>query len=137
MFKPRVWIAAVIICLLYWATWHGYRDDPDTDFQANPLIRHAIDYLLLLGVAFTGWYGWKTHHQQWILKLWVFIYAIVIFSISVLGAMDMFFGINNLSFRNMISNLRLFFNCPVPYGVLIFFAKRGDKLSLTHVIAKK
>ena len=137
MFKTRVWVAAVIICLLYWGTWHGYHDDPETQFKANTLLRHMIDYSLLLGVAIAGWYGWKTHHQQWILKLWIFIYAVIIFSITALGVFDMFFSINNPSFRNMIANLRVFFTCPVPYGVLIFFAKKGEKFAFNRAIAKK
>lgn len=129
MFKSRVWIAATIICLLYWGTWHGYEDDPETQFKANTTIRHLINYSLLLAVAFTGWYGWKKHTQPWVLKLWIFIYTVVILSLSFFGLLDIYFGISNLSFRNMISNLRLFFTSPVPFGILIFFAKRAGKLS--------
>jgi CDP-diglyceride synthetase len=129
MFKCRVWIAAAIICLLYWGTWHGYTDDPKTQFKANTVLRHAIDFMLLISVALTGWYGWKKHWQPWILQLWIFIYAVVILSIGALGAIDMYLGIHNLSFRNMLSNLRLFFTSPVPFGVLVFFAKKGEKLS--------
>jgi len=136
MFKPRVWIAATIICLLYWGTWHGYTDNPETQFKANTLLRHAIDFLLLLGVALTGFYGWKNHHQSWILKLWVLIYSVVIFSISFLGLVDIYLGIHNLSFRNLLSNLRLFFTSPVPFGVLIFFAKKGEQLSFNPGIKK-
>lgn len=137
MFKPRVWVAATIICLLYWGTWHSYHDDPEIQFKTNTTLRHIINYSLLLAVALTGVYGWKNHFQPWVLKLWIFIYAVVIFFLSFFGILDIFFGISNLSFRNLIANLRLFFTCPVPYGVLIFFAKRADKLSFTSMSPKK
>ena len=131
MFKRRIWIAAVIICLLYWATWHGYTDDPKTNFKANPVIRHSIDYLLLITVAFTGWWGWNNHHQQWVKHLWVFIYLVIITSIGAFGVIDHFFTVEDLSVRNLLSGLRLFFNSPVPYGILIYFAKRS------HAMAKQ
>ncbi len=125
MFKSRVWIAATTICLLYWCTWHSYHDDPETRFKANTVLRHAIDFSILILVALTGWYGWRKHYLPWIGKLWILIYVTVIFTIGFMGVIDMYLGVHNLSIRNMLGNLRLFFSSPVPFGVLIFFAKRG------------
>jgi hypothetical protein len=127
MFKPRVWIAAVIICLLYWATWHSYHDDPTIHYTTNPLLRHGINFGLLLSVAITGVYGWSKHHQPWIGKLWLFIYSVVLFIVILCGGLDVVARLENPSFRNMLSGLRLFFTSPVPYGVLVYFSNLTDK----------
>ncbi|WP_147204008.1 hypothetical protein [Segetibacter aerophilus] len=125
MFKHRVWIVAIIICLLYWATWHGYHDNPDMNYKTNPLLRHGLNFGLLLAVALAGWYGWSKHHQQWTKNLWLFIYSCVIILVVLLGVVDVLARFENSSFRSMLSSLRLFFTSPVPYGVLMYLAKRS------------
>lgn len=125
MLKGRTWIAFVIICLLYWATWHKYHDDPKIHFKADLLLRHLLNYSLLVGVAITGWLGWKKHPDQWVCKLWVMVYAVFIICISALGVLDVTLGVGSESFRNMLTGLRIFFTSPVPYGIMIYFAKKS------------
>jgi magnesium-transporting ATPase (P-type) len=125
--SSRVWISGILISLVYWATWHGYHDNPKYHFSTNPYIRHSLNFSLLLLVALVGWHGWRYHRQIWIKKLWVIIYVSIITFLLICGAFDLLFRFENMSTRSLLSGLRLFFTSPVPFGVLIFLSRLSRK----------
>jgi hypothetical protein len=137
MQNRKIWIGMIVISVLYLSTWHSYEDNYRTNFKADPLIRHTINFGLLMLVAITGWLVWKKHPHRWTLPLWSFIYTVVIALCIAFGLADLMVSLSNESLRSMISGLRIFFTSPVPYGIMIFFSKRSDKLSFARDGIKK
>jgi ABC-type uncharacterized transport system YnjBCD permease subunit len=132
--KNRVWIAGLLISLIYWCTWHSYHDNPQAHFNTNPFVRHGLNFFLLLLVGIIGWWGWKSHPDKWIKKLWVPIYAAILSFMIGTGIIDLLIRFESMSFRNLLSGLRLFFTSPVPFGVLLFlsrFSNSGKNISDT------
>jgi len=120
----RKWIAGIIILFLYFCT---YQESEGLKFLhgAKPLVRHTVNFGLLLTVAGFGVYGLSREKQKWVRTIWIAIYFMIIGFMGVLGIVDLLYYLDNLSFRNMVSFLRMFFTSPVPYGIVLFLLERS------------
>ncbi len=123
MFKPRVWVSCILISIIYWGTWFNYENN--TILANKSYIKHLLNFGLLASVTIIGTYGWTNHYQVWIKKLWIFVYFSIIAVFFFWGVIDWTFGINNISMRNLLGNLRLFFTSPIPFGILMFLSRKG------------
>ena len=121
----RVWIGCLIIILAYWCTYKGYESNYFA--SVKPIVKHAINYGLLVIVTISGYWGFLKQRSKWLMQVWLFIYTIVLFFIAILGVVDLSSNITNLSFRDMITNLKMFFTSPVPYGVLMMLARFEER----------
>ncbi len=122
--SKHIWISLIIITLIFWGTYEGMLIP---FFKANKPFRHSVNYILLISVAAIGYYTLKSMHPRWIFGVWSISYSCIIFGLTLLGIIDMTLGIENLSLREFIGHLRLFFTSPVPFGVLIFLYRYFGK----------
>lgn len=122
--KPII-IALLLMFIFSWCSFRGY----DTNFfqTTKPIIKHSINFSLLLAIAFTGYFGLIAVSKIWIKKIWVLIYSLLIILLACIGVVDLFFRINNYNVRDMIANVRMFFTSPLPFAILLFIGYSSRK----------
>jgi CDP-diglyceride synthetase len=125
MFGKKIWLILIFIVAIYWCTYEGVGGS--AFFVENLPARHVLNYILLFSIALGGWCAWYDYPRQWIIKIWSVSYVIIIAGLTIFGIIDIVSKIDNLNARVFISGLRLFFTSPLPYGILMFFAKRAEK----------
>jgi hypothetical protein len=123
MHFKRSWVVAVVIIFLYFCSYQG-GEGLAFLYKSKTYIKQGTNFGLLICVACAGWYGLSNELQKWVQTVWLAVYLVIIFILATLGIIDLCFPITNPSFRDMFGYLRLFFTSPVPYGILLFLAKK-------------
>lgn len=125
MFNNRVWISFIAIIFIYWTSYYFVYDNKTfSQNMESKTIRYVINYLYLCINCFVGWYGWYKYEIKWINLIWVYTYLLAIIILPITGIIDYKLKLSNDIIRNMLSNTHLFLNTPVPYGILMFLAKK-------------
>jgi hypothetical protein len=116
----KIWIGAVIISVVYAIAYEGAK----LLVVIHPILKHVINFGFIIIIAFTGLHAFSFLSTAWVKRLWSYCYVAVISILIAYGLVDMWYHVSDTNLREMFSNFRMFFTSPVPYGVLVFLAKR-------------
>ena len=107
-----------VICMAYWLTYQGY--DSGFFLTVEPIIKHGINFTLLVSVAIIGYRFFIAYPEKWAAAIWLLIYSLAIVLISVFGLIDLLRKFGSQNFRDFFGNLRMFLTSPIPFSVLLF-----------------
>lgn len=136
MFPRRVWIALLVIILLFWSGYQFVYDNRAVSVSIPKYIKYGVHFCLLLSIGLAGLYGWYKYRYGWITMLWKNVYIIAIALIGGLGLIDFLFR-TPASFTEFIVNLKWFFASPVPYGIMMLLARYVQLNKMEKQEAKK
>ena len=122
MFPRRVWIALIIIILLFWSGYQFVYDNRAVKIAIPKHIKYGVHLFLLVSIGFTGWMGWRTFLYKWVPSLWMVLYIIFFIIIGGLGFLDYWWGMPP-SLKEFIINLKWFFASPLPFGIMMLLVK--------------
>ncbi|RYD56511.1 MAG: hypothetical protein EOP56_12515 [Sphingobacteriales bacterium] len=130
--KARLWISLLIIVVLSWIELQFFTESVGVE----EMKRKVAHILFLLAVGAVGYFAWAKHPVQWIKSVWLLGYAVALVIILGVGIIQWKFGVFGTAFLDEIHHIRLFFNSPLPFIMLLAAPKRFKKENVPSGSAK-
>ena len=83
--------------------------------------RQLAHILFLLAIMVVGYYAWANNPLKWLKQLWLLAYVGVFLLIILIGVLNRFINFS-IGFLDEIHLVRVFFNSPLPFIMLMVLA---------------
>ncbi len=115
--KVRVWVSLVVIIVLSWLELHFFTEASGV----AAFTRQLAHIVFILGIMAVGYWAWSGNRVPWLKKVWLLAYASVLMLIITVGILNQFLHFS-INFLDEIRLIRVFFNSPLPYIMLMVLA---------------
>jgi cell division protein FtsW (lipid II flippase) len=123
----KKWLFLLILILIYWIGASVFYETGKFNYtiQTNKPFRYLIHFGILFFTGIFGYFGLKYIKPIWLKDLWLLLYSIIITVFILFGLIDYYIiKFENVTFRNLLSCLHLFFASPVTYGIMLLLSKK-------------
>lgn len=129
-YKLRIWPAFLLVLLLCWLDYQFFTEGLQAHMM-SPIKRGLMHLVILASITAVGYWGWNIHPMQWIKKVWLFAYVVVILVVAGIRGLQAAYGIFGPDFLDGIFGLRIFFCSPAPFFILYLLARIAGRISAT------
>jgi CDP-diglyceride synthetase len=115
--KGRLWVCLFIIIVLSWLELQFFTEASGV----AEFTRQLAHILFLLAIMGVGYYAWANNPLKWLKQVWLLAYAGVFLLILLIGVLNRFINFS-IGFLDEIHLVRVFFNSPLPFIMLMVLA---------------
>jgi hypothetical protein len=121
--KSRIWISLLIIVALSWIELQFFTESIGVEETKRKVAHMAF----LVAVGAVGYFAWVKHPVRWLRSVWLLGYTVALLLIVVVGVIQMQFQVFGTAFLDEIHHIRVFFNSPLPFIMLLAAPKKFKK----------
>lgn len=126
--KWRIWLSLLIIVALSWIELQFFTESIGVE-ETKRKVAHLI---FLVAVGAVGYFAWAKHPVRWLKSVWLLGYSVALVLILGVGLIQMQFQIFGTAFLDEIHHIRVFFNSPLPFIMLLAAPKKFKKESVPY-----